>query len=85
MALKYIKDNKIVKKKIKFELGETCMTSVHPHVMTYMTSYSWRCDGRKLPHGCYSIDYSFNRNVPRFRCHNCDFDLCDKCVVNYIV
>ena len=85
MALKYIKKNKIVKKKIKFEMGETCMTSVHPHIMTYMTTYNWNCDGRKLPHGCYSMNYSFNRDVPRFRCHNCDFDLCDKCVVNYLV
>ena len=85
MALKYIKINNIVKKKIKFNIGEKCKTSVHPHIMTYMTSFSWNCDGRKLPHGCYSKDYSFNRDVPRFRCSLCDFDLCDKCVVNYVI
>lgn len=85
IALKYIKTNKIVKKKIKFELGAKCRTTVHSHVMTYMTSLSWNCDGRKLPHGCYSKNYSFNSRVPRFRCNLCDFDLCDKCVVNYVI
>ena len=85
MALQYIKKNNIVKKKIKFEIGETCKTSVHPHIMTYKTSLSWYCDGRKLPHGCYSVNYSFNSDIPRFRCTLCDFDLCDKCVVNYLV
>ena len=85
MALKFIKINKIVKKQIKFELGEKCKTSVHPHVMTYMKSLDWICDGRKLPKGCYSKTYSFSVNVPRFRCTSCDFDLCDKCIVNYII
>jgi len=85
MALQYIKKNNIVKKKIKFEMGETCKTSVHPHIMTYMTTISWFCDGRKLPHGCYSINYSFNSSTPRFRCNQCDFDLCDECIVHYLV
>ena len=85
MALKYIKTNKIVKKKIKFVLGEKCKTTVHPHEMTYMTSYNWNCDGRDLPHGCYSVESYFNRSIPRYRCIDCDFDLCDKCIVHYAV
>ena len=83
MAIKYIKDNKIVKKKINFVLGEKVKASCHPHIMTYMTSWNWNCDGRKLPHGCYSINYSFGRDKPRYRCPQCDFDLCDKCIVKY--
>ena len=87
MALKFIKTNNIVKKqiKLKFILGEKCKTSVHPHIMTYMTSFDWNCDGRKLPNGCYSRNYSFSVNIPRFRCPLCDFDLCDKCIVNYLI
>ena len=85
MAVKFIKLNNIVKKKIKFTLGEKCKTSVHPHIMTYMTSFDWYCDGRKLPKGCYSKNYSFSVNIPRFRCSLCDFDLCDKCIVNYLI
>jgi len=84
LALKFIKDNKIEKKKIKFELGETVMTTVHPHIMTYKTSFNWNCDGRHLEHGCYSINYSFPMSKPRFRCTNCDFDLCDECIIHYL-
>ena len=84
MAIKYIKDNNIVKKKVKFVLGDKVKASCHPHIMTYMTSLDWYCDGRKLPHGCYSINYSFGRDKPRYRCHQCDFDLCDKCIVKYV-
>ena len=84
LAMKFIKNNKIEKKKIKFELGETVMTTVHPHIMTYKTSDYWYCDGKRLEHGCYSVDYNFPKTKPRFRCSECDFDLCDKCIVHYL-
>ena len=84
LALKFIKDKKIVKKQIKFEMGETIMTTCHPHKMVYKKSLDWVCDGRKLEHGCYSVDCHFPITKPRFRCSECDFDLCDKCVVHYI-
>ena len=45
--------------KIKFKLGETCITTVHPHKMKYMTNYSWICYGSKLPLGCYSDNCHF--------------------------
>jgi len=85
MALKYIKDNNIKKKKLKFVIGDKCRVSCHPHEMVYMTTLPWNCDGRKLPNGCYSEDYSFNYSVPRYRCNSCDFDLCDKCIVHYVI
>ena len=85
LALKYIKINKIEKKKIKFVLGEKIKTSVHQHIMTYMTSWNWHCDERNLPNGCYSSNPGFDKTVPRFRCHSCDFDLCNKCVVKYVI
>ena len=52
-----------------------------------MTSFNWHCDGQYLPGGCYSYpsDYIFNRSIPRFRCSQCDFDLCDKCIEHYVV
>jgi hypothetical protein len=85
LALKYIKDNKIEKKKLTFELGDIVRVTCHPHEMKFMHSLSWTCDGRKLPSGCYSINYSFNRDVARYRCRMCDFDLCDKCIVHYVI
>ena len=84
LALKFIKDKNIVKKTIKFEKGETCMTTCHPHLMTYMKSSDWICDGRKLEKGCYSIERYFSYDVARFRCVQCDFDLCDKCIIHYV-
>ena len=84
LAMKFVKDHKIEKKKIKFELEETVMTTVHPHIMTYKTSLSWTCDGKDIGHGCYSVNYHFPKAKPRFRCDECDFDLCDKCIVHYL-
>ena len=84
LAMKFVKDHKIEKKKIKFELGETVMTTVHPHKMTYKTSSDWYCDGRRLEHGCFSRNFIFPVTKPRFRCDECDFDLCDKCIVHYL-
>ena len=60
------------------------MTTVHPHIMTYKTSLSWTCDGKDIGHGCYSVNYHFPKAKPRFRCDECDFDLCDKCIVHYL-
>ena len=85
LAMKFIKDKNIVKKKIKFELGETCMTICHPHKMTYMKYISWICDGSFLENGCYSYKKKFGSEVARFRCDECDFDLCDKCIVHYAI
>ena len=82
--MKFVKDHKIEKKKIKFELGETVMTTVHPHLMTYKTSLSWTCDGIHLENGCYSEYNHFPITQPRFRCSQCDFDLCDKRIVHYL-
>ena len=85
LAMRFIKDKNIVKKKIRFEMGETCMTICHPHLMTYMRSYDWICDGRDFEIGCYSYEYSFSSEKARFRCQECDFDLCDKCIVHYVI
>ena len=79
-------EQNIIAKEIKFEFGETCMTTVHPHIMKYSKSSRWCCNGRKLYQGCYFTDlsdYAFE-NKSRFRCKQCDFDLCDKCIIHYI-
>ena len=85
LALKFIKDKKIVKKEVKFIIGEKIKVSCHQHIMTYMRSLNWICDGTSLPSGCLSVTHSFNSTVPRYRCISCDFDLCDKCVVKYAI
>ena len=82
LAMKFISDKKI--KELKFEIGKTCMTTCHPHVLTYMkTDGEWFCDGKYLKGGCLSSKRYFTTKH-RFRCSECDFDLCNKCVMHYI-
>ena len=85
----YIYIEKEKKERVKFQLGETCMTTVHPHKMKHMFSnniflLTWVCDGKNLPRGCYSENFRFPSSKARYRCVECDFDLCDKCIVHYI-
>ena len=60
------------------------MTTVHPHKLKYMKKKAWRCDGSRLPRGCYSNNFHFPSTKERYRCDQCDFDLCDKCIVHFI-
>ena len=85
LALKYIKTNNITKKILKYIIGDKIWVSCHSHEMTYTFSSDWICDGADLPNGCYSINNDFNRDVPRYRCNLCDFDLCDKCAKKYVI
>ena len=85
LALKFIKYNKIEKKKIRFEMGEIVMTNCHPHEMKFMRFLDWTCDGRDLELGCDYGNRIFRSDEARFRCPQCDFDLCDKCIVRYVI
>eukprot|EP01126_Amoeba_proteus_P062028 TRINITY_DN8381_c0_g1_i14.p1 TRINITY_DN8381_c0_g1~~TRINITY_DN8381_c0_g1_i14.p1 ORF type:complete len:761 (-),score=90.56 TRINITY_DN8381_c0_g1_i14:158-2440(-) len=69
-----------------FDLCDKCIESVHhpchPHSLKRNNmDNGWACDGRNLPGGCKRGITGFNqtKGVPRFRCTDCDFDLCDKC------
>ena len=73
------------KKKIRFEMGEICMTTCHPHEMKFMRSLAWTCDGAHLEQGCEYGKKIFRSDEARFRCSQCDFDLCDKCIVRYVI
>lgn len=41
----------------------------------------WKCDASNTPNGCLSgmTDFYQSKGIKRFRCHKCDYDLCDKC------
>ena len=43
------------------------------------------CDGGKLPGGCLSGITGFRqtKGLKRFRCTQCDYDLCEKCFNKY--
>lgn len=85
MAMRKIKElNKNISNKcsIQFDLGEEIYVSCHPHPLVFMNSKSWTCDGKKLG-GCLSKN-PHHQIISRFRCKNCDFDLCNNCAFKYI-
>ena len=45
----------------------------------------WVCDATKLQGGCLSGSNNINlsKNFKRFRCMQCDYDLCEKCMIKY--
>ena len=85
LAMKFIKDNNIINKILKFEIGEMCMTSCHPHPLKYLINRDapWICDGDKLELGCDNVNNIISKEKPRYRCDICNFDLCDSCVKKY--
>jgi len=55
---------------------------LHQHPLVYNnTDNGWRCDGIKFG-GCKRgiTDFNQTQGVPRYRCTQCDFDLCDQCL-----
>ena len=54
LAMKFIKEKKILKKNVKFKIGQTCKISCHPHLLTYTKMGDWFCDGKDLKEGCFS-------------------------------
>ena len=82
IAMDYIERNFYLTKTVKFDLDQFCKVSCHPHLLRYMRSYPWVCDGRDFEGGCLSPYEHFNAAY-RFRCQQCDFDLCPYCLLKY--
>ena len=85
LAMIYINENNNFSKyKIQFDLNQKCKVSVHKHPLIFQKSFSWNCDGRKFKGGCLSQNYSYAHPF-RFRCKECDFDLCNNCILKYAI
>lgn len=72
-----------------FEINKFYLCKVHNHLLKFLgvSNENWFCDGRSMPEKCYSgkNNYELSREVPRFRCQQCDFDLCLECMKHYII
>ena len=72
-----------------FEINKFYLSKVHKHLLKFLgvSNENWFCDGRSLPEKCYcgKNDYETRRDIPRFRCQECDFDLCLECMKNHII
>ena len=62
-------------------------SSKHKHPLKYIgiIKDKWRCDGKGWTLDCFSNikNVEVHPNVPRFRCEECDFDLCINCFDYY--
>ena len=59
--------------------------SKHDHILKFVhKDNGWSCDGRNFEKKCLrGITGFFKTNgIMRFRCEECDFDLCDKCLID---
>ena len=85
-ALEFVEKNPILanKKKVQFDKGNYCKVSCHEHVLKYMKGNSWDCKGNNLSGGCCSGDCHFETPY-RFRCKECNFDLCNLCLLKYAI
>ena len=72
----------------KFELYKYYQASIHIHPLKYLAlkmNNGWYCDAKELNGGCISglDNFHKSRNFKRFRCMQCDYDLCEKCMIKY--
>lgn len=59
-------------------------TKVHQHPLNLINKNNgWSCDGRKCPDGCFNEKPS-TVGLARYRCVDCDFDLCERCLMYYM-
>lgn len=92
LSIKFIEDNKLGPEKNgkeKYQLFYKYKASVHQHFLTFLGTErdnGWSCDGRNSFGGCKSgfVGFGQTKGVKRFRCNQCDFDLCLKCMNAYL-
>lgn len=85
LVMKYNEENVIQTDiKVRFDNNYKYRVKVHDHPLTFMASGTWTCNGVKLPGGCLSPRPEF-RHRKRFRCDECDFDLCPYCMMKYVI
>lgn len=84
LAIKFIEDGKE-----KYQLYYKYKASIHHHLLTFLgceKDNGWACDGESFPGGCKSgfVGFLQTLGIKRFRCNDCDFDLCLKCMNAYL-
>ena len=71
-----------------FELYKYYKSTTHEHPLKYLDvtmDNGWYCNGRSLENKCFSgiEDFRKTKGIKRFRCMQCDYDLCELCMKNY--
>ena len=73
---------------LNFELYKYYKSVTHEHPLKYLDTTmdnKWICDATSLHQGCLSGSNNINlsKNLKRFRCMQCNYDLCEKCMIKY--
>ena len=73
---------------LNFELYKYYKAAIHEHPLKYLDTTmdaKWICDASDLQCGCLSGSNNINlsKNFKRFRCMQCNYDLCEKCMIKY--
>ena len=71
----------------KYKIGDKVYVDTHKHPLTLSNSQVRKYSGLKwYCNICDNHDNCFLTNTLAFHCHNCDYDLCQKCIEehNYI-
>jgi len=71
-----------------YRVGEEYKASVHRHPLKYVEKEGWVCNGMSISGGCKSKftpsgRFKQTKGERRFRCSDCDYDLCVKCLEAY--
>ena len=83
-------DKNLSNNRVAYLFRNKYISEVHEHPLFFLDitmDNGWGCDGRKLPGGCLSGITGFNQTIgiKRFRCEQCDFDLCENCMNYYMI
>ena len=87
LAINFIETHKNSKKRV-YTFGSLYKVNTHDHPLKYINQNNdWACDGKNLPGGCKSgiTGFGQTRGMKQFRCYDCDYDLCIKCLEHYMV
>jgi len=80
----------VQKKPLVPMLNSNYKVNVHVHVLKHIKKDGWVCNGMRITGGCKSKftpykGFEQTKGKRRFRCSDCDYDLCEKCVEAYLI
>jgi len=79
----------VQKKPLVLVLNTKYNASVHSHPLTYIKKKGWACNKVSISGGCKSNfrpgKFIQTEDEPRFRCSDCNYNLCVKCLEAYLI
>ena len=85
---KYVIKNDNSDNRCLYLLDKKYFAQIHEHPLTFLDKSEdngWICYGKNLTNKCFSgiNDTNQSKCIPRFKCEQCDFNLCENCMNFY--